>query len=450
MMQTFIDLGSPFIWTFAFGSFLSVCWGRWLQWRNQIYSLRNEDKAHDIVSSVHPEAGKLLSRARLKKALSYQRTYDAFRDLRRTVYSSTWIFMLVFGIAPFVMQSLVFSLEMPVCGAACIAAASLFAFERVISLPFRWHQVFGIERRFEFCNTAKKLFWTDESKEFFVDLVVKVLKVASIVFALQCVHAFYGKIDWKACLCLAVLSSIAVMLFEIVQLEVIMPMFSKLKPMEESPLKERMLKLVKMNGFSPEGVFIIDESKRSKHSNAFCAGWGKSKKLVIDDTMLETMSEDEILFIIGHELAHAKLHHLAMSRLTRLATTFAFLLVSSIFIYDLDLLHAFGFRLVDDAVAWSVIGFWLFKRIYNSFIWLLDGAFSWMSRKMEFAADRNSVKMLSSMEGKDFIDIASSSLVQLYCNNLSWPLADSLYEAWNFGHPGFINRIKALKKNDLK
>lgn len=446
MMQTFIDLWSPFIWAFAFGSFLHACWSKWLQWRDRDYCLKAEDEAHDIVASVHPEAGKLLSEVCLKKALSYERTCSALRDFQNTVYSMTWRIMLVFGVAPFVMQSLVFKIEMPFWMSACIAAAGLFAFECIISLPFAWHQMFAIEERFGFCNATKKLFWTDEVKSFCISSVVIALKVAATVFALQCVHSFYGKIDWKACLCLAALSSFAEMLFEIVQLEVIMPMFNKLKPMEESPLKERMLKLVKMNGFSPEGVFVIDESKRSKHSNAFCAGWGKSKKLVIDDTMLKTMSEDEILFIIGHELAHAKLHHLAVSRMASLAEIFAFLLVSSFFIYDLDLLHAFGFRLVNDAVAWSAIGFWMFKQVYSSFSWLLNGAFSWMSRKMEFAADRSSVEMLSSIEGKDFTDIASSALVRLYCDNLSWPLADPLYEAWNFSHPGFINRIKALKK----
>ena len=121
------------------------------------------------------------------------------------------------------------------------------------------------------------------------------------------------------------------------------------------------------------------------------------------------------------------------------------------------MLNAFGFRdrILDNFAAYAssdvnmmlaafaTLGFMFFGKIWNSITWIFDGISSWISRKMEFAADAYSCKYTGNS------DAMITALFKLYGKNLTYPVSDPIYEAWNFSHPSLINRVEALKSESI-
>ncbi len=89
----------------------------------------------------------------------------------------------------------------------------------------------------------------------------------------------------------------------------IAPLFNKFTPMEEGSTKSRMEALLQKCGFESKGLYVMDASKRSAHGNAYFTGFGKAKRIVFFDTLLEKHSLDEIESILAHELGHFKYGH---------------------------------------------------------------------------------------------------------------------------------------------
>lgn len=441
-MNNIIDLTSTYILVFAFGFFAKACWNSWLIWREKNFELDSEKDAYDKILSVHSCAKDFYSEDKLKTSLLYERTCSAFNVFHGKIFQRIMLGVLAFGLVPYTMHLFFYNLSFSFIVSLSCTVLLLSFLDDIISLPFSYYENFKLETKFGFNTMTIKTFVTDFFKNIAVSSVYNVIQLSVIVSLLFAFHKYYGNIDWKICLVLSVISVIASMVMEVIDMKVIIPLFNKLSPMEDSPLKTRMEKMMNDFGFNSKGVFVIDASKRSKHSNAYCSGWGKNKSLVIYDTMLKNFTDDEIMAILGHELAHSKLNHLVIDRILSFIQTFMFLFISTFFIYDVSLYHAFGFSYVTSAnvTTFSIFGFWLFGKIYGAFSWILDGIESYISRSMEYAADRNSCKY-----NNGNINPMITALFKLYGENLSYPFNDSLYEAWNFSHPGFVNRISALK-----
>lgn len=456
-MSYAVDLSSPFIWVFVVGMVLKVVWRSYLSWRDDDYVLRTEKDAESIIGKIHTLAKSIFTRDKLERSRKYELTTSAFSLFHSRVDSCISLAMTAFGAMPFMLSCVLGMTGAPLFIGAAIAALAMSLVDDIWTTPFNFVNQFKIEERFGFNTMTRSLFWKDFMKGKVIEVVMTFGDCAITYFSLLIVHTFYGRVDALACLVLAGGMSLLSMLLEVVHMSIIVPMFNKLEPMEDCDLKKRMESLLKSYGYNPSGLFVIDQSKRSKHSNAYCSGWGKNKKIVLFDTMLKSMSDDEILAIIGHELAHAKLKHLVIDRVMSFVGTFLFLWIASMFVYNIGLLDAFGYRgqtLMDSIgvqqlptsphslTAVSFLGLTLFGKIYAQVSWILRGLSSWMSRKMEFAADRHSCKF----NGK--VDPMITSLFKLYNENLSYPISDPLYESWNFSHPSLLNRVSAL--NELK
>jgi len=446
-MNYIIDLTSPFIWVFLLGTSIEIIWNSWLAWRERDYVLKTEDSTASRLQKLHSLAASFFTEEKLKKSLVYERTSSAFSlfhgKCNRIIQSG----ILLFGLIPWLFSIMLTSTTLPfVVSAICISIAISWL-DDILDIPFSWHSTFTLEERFGFNTMTKKLFWQDFMKNQLVSGVFTAGYIAVSYFCLYGVHKLYGAIDWKIAIAFAAASLAFSMVFEIVYMKVILPLFNKVEPMEDCELKTKMENLLKSFGFSPKGVFIIDASKRSKHSNAYCTGWGKNKRLVLFDTLLKSFTEDELLAILGHELAHSKLNHLVWNRVMEFAESTIYFVAATFFIYSLPLLNAFGYR--GDALvaqdgsaaalsAVALIGFTLFKKVYCAVEWVTDGIGSWISRQMEFAADKYSCKYTGKVEPM------ISSLFKLYGENLSYPVSDPIFEMWHFSHPSLVNRVEAL------
>lgn len=446
MNSYIVDLASIYVWMFAFGMFLKKCWDSYLAWREKNYVLSTEITAYDEISSLHSCAKDFFTPENLKTSLLYERTVNAFNVFEHNVFARYSLLATLFGLKPFILFLFWHTCNLPFWLAIVCSIVSMSLLEDILSIPFDYYNTFKLEEKFGFNTTTVKTFVTDFFKNLGVSSIFTFCQMTLLVLLLQTVHSMFGRIDWKICLALTIITTLGSMVMEIIYLKLILPLFNKLSPMKDSPLKTRMEKMMTEFGFNSKGVFVIDASKRSKHSNAYCTGWGKNKKLVLFDTLLKNFTDDEIMAILGHELAHAKLNHLVINRVVSFIETFVFYFISPYFIYNASIYHAFGYSYVtnDNIIEFAIVGFWLFSTLYNSYRWILDGIDSWISRKMEYAADRYSCIYNGNIEPM------ITSLFKLYGENLTYPLSDSLYESWNFSHPGLVNRVKALNNLNQK
>ena len=449
-----IDLSSPYIQFFFAASAVHTMWGAYLAWRERDYVIRTEGEATTRLQKLHAYAKEVFSREKLQRSLAYERTATAFGQFESRVSQLICLAALAFGLVPWMLQVALLDIGLPVWAAIALTSVALLIGSSIIELPFDYHSAFALEERFGFNTMTLKLFFSDFAKSIAIGSIMQFAFNVGLFFAFYGLFKLYGDFDIWACLTLAVASLLFSMVFEVLNDKLILPLFNEMTPLEDGPLKTRMEDMLKAYGYSPDGVFVIDASKRSKHSNAYCAGWGKNKHLVLFDTMLKSFSDDEILAVLGHELAHAKLNHLVWGRAMSFVETFAFLYAASLFVsgHCISLMSAFGFRgeVLEGVAAQSftdvtmmktalmVIAFSIFGKIWNSASWILDGLESWISRKMEFAADAYSCKYTGNSEAM------VTALFKLHNENLSYPISDPLYEAWSFSHPSLVNRVEAL------
>ena len=188
----------------------------------------------------------------------------------------------------------------------------------------------------------------------------------------------------------------------------------------------------------------MDASKRSGHSNAYFSGFGKTKRIVLYDTLMKSLTPDELAAVLGHELGHYKLHHI----IKRLFVLIPLEFVLFFALYKLAqmpaLYNGFGFTSIPASSIGSAqfIGLYLAVLIYGAVSEIISPLVNHFSRKDEFAADAYAAKVCGT--GENLI----TGLIKLNSENLSELLPPKLYVFWNFSHPTLIERIAALRKKE--
>jgi STE24 endopeptidase len=213
----------------------------------------------------------------------------------------------------------------------------------------------------------------------------------------------------------------------------IAPLFNQFSALDDTSLKARIDDLLQRCGFNSQGVFVIDGSKRSSHGNAYFTGFGKNKRIVFYDTLLETLSDNEVEAVLAHELGHFKRHHIKKSLLISLLTTllgFALLawLMQSPWFYS-----ALG---VENMATHTAL--LLFVLVMPVFTYFVSPLFSALSRKHEFEADE------FAKSNSDYRALISA-LVTMYRDNASTLTPDPVHSMFYDSHPPASIRINHLK-----
>lgn len=212
------------------------------------------------------------------------------------------------------------------------------------------------------------------------------------------------------------------------------PIFNKFTPLPDGTLKESITTLAKKIQFKMSGIFTIDGSKRSAHSNAYFAGMGRLRRIVLFDTLQTQLTEREIIAVLGHEMGHNKLKHiqkmLVMGFLTSLAGFYALsLLIGWEPLYE-------AFRAGAPAPHKALVIVSLFGSHFTFFLKAITNA---LSRRYEYASDAFSVKVVGDPEAM------ASSLVALSRENLSNLTPHPLYSFYHYTHPTTLERVKAIQ-----
>ena len=220
---------------------------------------------------------------------------------------------------------------------------------------------------------------------------------------------------------------------------IIAPLFNKFEPLKDNNLREKIEELIRDVGFHPKGVYQMDSSKRSTHSNAYFTGLGRSKRIILFDTLLKKIQPDEILCILAHEIGHYKKRHIYIQLIISLFLTF-------ISFYILNLLLGWNFFFhslwIETPSLHTLIV--LTGLFCDAFTFYLTPLFNLISRWQEFDADRFAV-----LKTKSPVTF-QNALIKLSKDNLSHPVVHPLYSFYNYTHPPLIERLEAIKTFSCK
>jgi len=297
-----------------------------------------------------------------------------------------------------------------------------------ISLPFSVYSTFVIEEKFGFNKTTVKTFITDLIKTTLLTLLLGAPLLALVLWFFE----IGGNLAWLYCWIGVALTSIVLQLLAPV---LIMPLFNKFTPLEDGPLREKISWYADQENFKIQGIFTMDGSKRSTKANAFFAGFGRFRKIVFYDNLIEKLTDEELVAVLAHEMGHYKLHHIPkMIVASILQTGFMFFLLS-LFIENEGLFQAFS---MDHLSIYASLFFFGF--LYTPINFLVSIMFNLFSRNNEFQADR-----YAASSTKTPIDLING-LKSLSRVNLANLTPHPLYVFLHYSHPPVLERIQALRR----
>ena len=298
----------------------------------------------------------------------------------------------------------------------------------IVHLPLSVYSTFVLEERFGFNRTSVKTFILDILKSGLLAIVLGSPLLALILWFFM--HA--GAYGWLYCWIGLVLFSIVLQFLAPV---LIMPLFNKFSPLENGPLQDRILDYTKKEHFKLKGIFTMDGSKRSTKLNAFFAGFGKFRKIVFYDTLIEKLDEPEIVAVLAHEMGHFKLKHIIKILVASIVQTGIMFYLLSIFLSNNEISNAFR---VDQPTVYSSLVFFGF--LYSPINFLVSTLFNYFSRKNEFAADIYAAKSTGTAE---FLVSSLKKLSQLNLSNLT-PHPAMVF--FHYSHPPVLRRIDKLRQ----
>ena len=297
----------------------------------------------------------------------------------------------------------------------------------LISMPFTIYKTFVIEERFGFNRITLKLFFFDKLKGYLLAGILGGCLLAIFVLFYQLTGRNFWLYAW---ITLSVVSIFLSMFYA----SVILPFFNKLKPLGEGELRKSIESYCFKVKFKLENLYIMDGSKRSSKANAFFSGLGRSKKIVLFDTLVEKHSSEELVAVLAHEIGHYKMKHTRTTILLSILQTGVMLYLLAFFINEPLLSQALGSK--DASFALGLVAF----AILYSPVSLIFGIFmNMLSRKHEFEADAFAATSYNPLPLKD-------ALRKLSSNNLSNLTPHPYYVFFHYSHPPLAQRLQALNQ----
>jgi STE24 endopeptidase len=304
-----------------------------------------------------------------------------------------------------------------------IAALSVISWW--INLPFQLYSIFGIEAKYGFNKITAKTFITDTIKATILSTLIGGLLLTAVLW----IYQELGNKFWIFAWMLVGGFSLVMFMFGTT---LILPLFNKLKPVEQGELRSAVEKYCASQGYSLGRLFVMDGSKRSTKANAFFSGMGRSKTIVLFDTLIEKLSTKEIVAVLAHEVGHYKKKHtLSMFIFSNIQTFGTFALLGWLLGYP-ELSTALGAE--QSSFHLSALTFFILFTPLSIVLGLANN--SW-SRHNEFEADTFAKQTNDATALK-------SALKKISTDSLANLSPHPLYVAFNYTHPPLAQRLKNL------
>jgi len=309
-------------------------------------------------------------------------------------------------------------------GAALIV--SVFVLQSAIGLPLSLYRIFSVEQRFGFNRMTLKLFIIDVLKGIALAAVLGIPLLLAVLWLMGAAGSYWWLWVWAVLVGFSLFMQLIIPTF-------IMPWFNKFSPLQDPRLVQRVEQLLARCGFRSRGLYVMDGSKRSAHGNAFFAGFGASKRIVLFDTLVERLEPTEVEAVLAHELGHYKLNHIKQ----RLAVSFASSL-AGLFILGLLVAQPWFYEGLGVQMQTLPVALLLFMLVASTFGFFLSPLASVFSRRHEFEAD---VYATQHARAADLVE----ALVKLYKDNAATLTPDPLHSAFYDSHPPAATRIARLR-----
>jgi STE24 endopeptidase len=310
-------------------------------------------------------------------------------------------------------------------GAIFLFAVSLGSW--LAGLPFALYATFAIEARFGFNRTTPKIFALDTLKSLAVSVAIGLPVLLGLFWFMDRA----GRWWWVwAFLALTAFQLVMTLLYPLV----IAPLFNKFTPLPEGTLRDRILALAGRLAFRTKGIFVMDASRRSRHGNAYFTGLGPVKRIVLFDTLVSTMSEDEVLAVLAHEIGHERRHHVQKGLVLSIVLGLAGFWLLSLVVPWEALYRAFGFGNASSHAILVVLAL-----ASGPVTFAFRPLFSLWSRRHEREADRFAV------DATGGAGAMVSALVRLSKDNLSNLTPHPLYSFYHYSHPTVAERVADLE-----
>lgn len=314
----------------------------------------------------------------------------------------------------------------PVSTGLLFLGALAFA-SSLLSLPATVYATFVLEERFGFNRTSVRTFVLDLAKSLLVSIVLGAPLAAAVLWLFQAAGA------WAWLWCWAVVSLFS-LLVQWVGPRWILPLFHRSEPLPEGELRQAVIELAAAEGFDLEGISVIDASRRTTKANAFFTGFGRTKRLVLFDTLVEKLTVPEVVAVVAHEIGHARRHHIAQGAVLSVLHSGAVFFLLSVFLDEAGLYRAFG---VDHQPVYAGLVF--FALLYTPVERVLSVALNALSRRHEYEADRFAARA-TGRPGE-----LASAVKKLAADHLANLTPHPLKVMLDASHPPLRDRLRALE-----
>lgn len=304
---------------------------------------------------------------------------------------------------------------------------SAFVIMGALELPLNAYHTFVLESRYGFNRTTPATFAADTVKQLFLLLALGTPVAALVLWLMAQSGALWWLWVWGVWSGFSLFVAWA-------WPTLIAPLFNKFTPLADQALRERIERLLARTGFSSNGVFVMDGSRRSAHGNAYFTGFGRHKRIVFFDTLLKGLAPQEVEAVLAHELGHFKRRHV----IKRIAWMFAMSLAGLALLGWLNQQPWFFTALGVERPA-DHLALLLFLFVVPVFGFFVTPFLAWASRRHEFEADRFAAE---TVDARSLI----AALVKLYRENAASLVRDPWYSRFYDSHPPPAERIGRLER----
>ena len=324
-------------------------------------------------------------------------------------------------------NSWVVSLTDSVVWQTILFVVGLSVVSSVLDIPFDYYATFRIEEKYGFNKTTRRVYWLDTVKELFLSLVLGGVLLALVVWFYTWAGTYFWLYAWGA----VTLFSVFMAMF---YSQLIVPLFNKQTPLQEGSLRDKIQAFAGKVGFKLDNIYVIDGSKRSTKANAYFTGLGPKKRVVLYDTLIDELTEEEIVAVLAHEVGHYKKRHTLRSMAVSVIQMGVLFWLFSLCVNNAALSEALG-----GDRAYFQLGLIAFAILYSPVNLILGIGMNVWSRSNEYEADAFAARYY---EG----DYLVSGLKKISVKSLSNLTPHPLYEYIYYSHPSLLKRIDAIKR----
>jgi STE24 endopeptidase len=390
-----------------------------------ILNLREINRHQDKIPDLFKDS---FSLADYQKSISYTRSKTYFSWVKAG-FDGVVLWFLILSGGFYILDRWIGSFQpMPSLAHQIAYPFVLGAIFYCLHLPFGIYHQFVLEEKFGFNRMTWGTFIKDQIKTAVIALVLGIPLLALLFSLVKWIGTLWWLGGWGVLMGFQLLTAA---IFPVI----LAPIFYKFSPLEEGELKERIYRLAEKVRFKMAGVFTIDGSRRSSHSNAFFAGLGKTRRIVLFDTLTENLTTGEIIAVLAHEMGHNVKKHIQKGLLISSVTTLAGFFILSLCLKWKPFFATFG--VPEPSLH---VGLVLFGLLSSVFTFPFNPLFKWFSRKNEYESDAFSVETTGDKTSM------KESLVKLSKDNLSNLTPHPWYSFYHYSHPTTSERVEAIEK----